>query len=382
MNLYYFQTNIICIVILLIIFVSIKNRTNTLPARSVAFNRLLIIIAVICISDILAWHFSGMHFSGARALNYISNIIFDAGITWAGFAWLNYVEIRIGIADKAGKKSQLLKAVPLVIMLLLLVTDPWTKLLFSIDEYNVYSRSGGIFIHWIISWFYLFYATAEVFERIRKSTSRAEKEQFTPMIWFVVPPIVAAIAQMFFYGVSSTQCGMTLAALIIALNFMIGEVSKDSLTGLNNRRAFETAVSERLQRGERNFTVLMCDVDKFKTINDTLGHSAGDIVLKRMSQALKRACANEYRSLILCRYGGDEFVVCGTNMPDTEIEKLISKIESNIDAINDEYGNELSFGISIGMASDVCSSYEEIKELVKKADTMMYEVKQKKKAER
>ena len=379
MNLYYVQTNLICLFILLIIYVTLRNRNGTLPARRIAFNNLLLTAAIVCVSDIFAWVFNGKESSAAGVILHISNIVNFAAITWSGYLWVNYVELRITDLSSIYryKSRRLINAIPLVIMLILLVTNPFTKLLFTIDESNNYTRANGIIIHWIVSWFYLIYATGEVIARVRRSKTRVEKEQFTPMLWFIVPPVVAAILQMFLFGLTTTQCGMTLAALIIAINFMVDEGSKDTLTGLNNRRALEISISERLQKSNTNLTVLMCDIDNFKSINDTLGHTTGDIVLKRMAGALKKACADENRDVFLCRYGGDEFVICSSDTDQDQIAAFISKLEKCIEAINSENRDDIApaFGISVGEATGVCMNYADAEALISAADARMYEVK-------
>ncbi len=379
MTKYYLQTNILCIFIVLIIYLSLKKRNDAVPARRRIFNQLLLIIALICVADIFAWYFNGLNIPGAKGILQVSNIIYDAAITWAGFAWLNYVNLRVRSVDYEYEKSKRILAIPLIIMILLLVSNPLTGWIFTIDETNTYARANGIVVHWIISWFYLLYATVVVCKVIREASSRAEKEQYVPMLWFIVPPVLAAVVQMLIYGATTTQCGMALAALIIAINYIVDEVSKDTLTGLNNRRALETTIIERLQRSNSKITILMCDIDKFKNINDTLGHTAGDWVLKGMAGALKTVCTIGNKRLFLCRYGGDEFVICGSDLEKDEIEQLKINIENAIATVNNDYSDELKFGISIGDATGNCSTYEDVEGLISLADGRMYEHKQSKK---
>jgi two-component system cell cycle response regulator len=89
---------------------------------------------------------------------------------------------------------------------------------------------------------------------------------------------------------------------------------KDALTGLFNRRYLESHVGTLVERARRSaapLSVLMADIDAFKSVNDTLGHSAGDSVLREFAQRLRRSI----RSVDLaCRLGGEEFIVV---MPDT-----------------------------------------------------------------
>ena len=374
--LYYFQTNIFCMMILFVIFLSVRSRKEALPARRAAFSRLLLIIGIICISDIFADSYVGQSGPEAGAVLQISNIVYYAAITWAGYAWLNYVEIRIKSLDYNHKKRKLLSSLPLIVILLLLITNPLTSFMFSVDENNIYARGDGVLLHWALSWFYLVYAAVEVVIGMNKASTKAEKEQLRPMLWFIVPPAVAAVVQMLFYGVTSTQCGMTLAAMIIAINFMAEEVLRDTLTGLNNRRALESTLIERLKKSSSKVTVLMCDIDKFKTINDTLGHAAGDFVLKRVAEVLKTVCTEWSSPLLLCRYGGDEFVVCGSDMDADEVSRLIAAIEDGIANVDVEYARCEGFGISIGQANGICSDYDDVAALISMADAVMYERKQ------
>lgn len=379
MQLYYFQTNIFCVLILIIVYLVLRNRSGTIPARKMVFGRLLLTIAVVCATDIFAWYFLGKEIQGARTILHISNAIYYAAITLAGYIWLCYVELRVKGPDFNFGKHRKITAIPLVIMLLIIATNHFTGILYSIDEHSVYSRADGVIIHWIISWFYLIYAAIEVILKIRKSSSKAEKNQFIPMIWFLVPPVIAAILQMFIFGITSTQSGMTLGVLIVTLNFMTDEVSKDTLTGLNNRKALETTMIEYLQRAATNVTVLMCDIDKFKSINDNFGHTAGDMALKRMAAALKKTCGETKKNLFLCRYGGDEFVFCAMDMEKEEVDELVKSIERNIESINSDYSADAHFGISVGTAAGICEKYEDIESLISIADKFMYEKKQAKK---
>ena len=85
-----------------------------------------------------------------------------------------------------------------------------------------------------------------------------------------------------------------------------GLASTDSLTGLSNRRCFDTDVDERQRRGDGPTAMLMIDVDHFKSFNDTHGHSVGDDVLRRVSDAIR---AQIRRNDVAYRYGGEEFAV-------------------------------------------------------------------------
>lgn len=91
-----------------------------------------------------------------------------------------------------------------------------------------------------------------------------------------------------------------------------GDARRDPLTGLPNRRAFEEAFAERMQSGEA-LCLAVCDVDRFKRVNDQFGHSVGDRVLRAIADALTAACPDHF----VGRYGGEEFIILfnGLDLP-------------------------------------------------------------------
>src|SRR6266478_1848234 len=92
----------------------------------------------------------------------------------------------------------------------------------------------------------------------------------------------------------------------------------DGLTGIKTRRFFWEAVSsewKRASRSGRPFSVVLIDLDKFKEVNDSLGHLEGDLVLARVGRLLEQKCR---QSNVVARYGGDEFVIL---MPETGVEQ-------------------------------------------------------------
>jgi len=149
----------------------------------------------------------------------------------------------------------------------------------------------------------------------------------------------------------------------------------DQLTGLANRRYFEKQLQDRLltaQRYGEKFSIIYMDLNKFKEVNDTLGHKAGDAVLKQSAQRIKsalRACD------LLARMGGDEFVsIVGEtkSVPECEIvaERIIKSFRQPMEVSN----NKLSIGVSLGIAMyPVHGEGEDL--LIKRADNAMYKAK-------
>lgn len=151
----------------------------------------------------------------------------------------------------------------------------------------------------------------------------------------------------------------------------------DPLTRLPNRTLFSDRLSQALQRAswhKRSVAVLFLDLDRFKNINDTLGHALGDLVLKNVSERLT-ACVREGDTV--ARLGGDEFVLVLDNLAQEEDTRLIAhKILSTLSSPFNVEGHEFFVTTSIGIAlyPNDGDTYES---LIKNADTAMYRAKEK-----
>jgi diguanylate cyclase (GGDEF)-like protein len=126
----------------------------------------------------------------------------------------------------------------------------------------------------------------------------------------------------------------------------------DELTGLLNRRGFETELSRALARARRaqeTGLLLMCDLNHFKAINDTYGHPAGDAILRAVGQTLKR---NTRESDYVARVGGDEFAVIMTNTPRAQSEQLARKLSTLVNGLSVRVqGREIPVSAGFGMTS-------------------------------
>ncbi|MDE3096310.1 MAG: GGDEF domain-containing protein [Chloroflexota bacterium] len=145
----------------------------------------------------------------------------------------------------------------------------------------------------------------------------------------------------------------------------------DKLTGLMNRAHFEKEAHRELRKtraGGAYVSVLFCDMDNLKRINDELGHDIGDRVLKQVGTTLRR-CLRP--SEFIGRYGGDEFVVVLPNLTrETAYERAEQLIEA-IRGINDGLPEDLHIGLSVGVATCPFDA-REYGMLVKLADQAMY----------
>jgi diguanylate cyclase (GGDEF)-like protein len=153
------------------------------------------------------------------------------------------------------------------------------------------------------------------------------------------------------------------------------EAHHDALTKLPNRAMFSDRLSYAIRHLNRHpsqrFSVLFIDLDRFKIINDTLGHHVGDLFLIEIAKRL-RACVRD--NDVLARLGGDEFVVLLDALKSDETEEVASRIISAIEQPYIIENNTLYSSASIGIA--VCSShYKSADEILRDADAAMYQAK-------
>ncbi|MEA3227770.1 MAG: diguanylate cyclase [Campylobacterota bacterium] len=153
--------------------------------------------------------------------------------------------------------------------------------------------------------------------------------------------------------------------------------STDPMTKLYNRRYFsETSenILELAKRNSSNLSVMMIDIDFFKNINDTYGHKFGDIVIIKLAEILRDSTRE---SDIVCRWGGEEFIVL---LPETDIDGVYTlATKLNIDTRNTTltYQNQpFKFTISIGISQVDTQKDKDIEVSINRADIALYEAKE------
>lgn len=158
-------------------------------------------------------------------------------------------------------------------------------------------------------------------------------------------------------------------------------VTKDTLTGLENRRSF----GERMERAfgrfsggrghgeehEKAISIVFCDIDHFKTINDRFGHAAGDAALKAVAEVLRNKERPEDSA---ARWGGEEFVLGFVGMNESEAIKRAEEIRTLIEGLEIVHdGKRIKITMSFGVTST--DKADSLTLAVKQADEALYEAK-------
>ncbi len=155
----------------------------------------------------------------------------------------------------------------------------------------------------------------------------------------------------------------------------------DALTGLPNRTLLFDRIQKAMvqcQRHGRNMAVLFLDLDDFKIVNDTLGHAAGDALLKDLAARLQDSIRTDD---LVARLAGDEFIIILNDVATLmDIEQVAAKIVSRLEESFTVGGSEVTVTASIGISIFPMHSYE-MDDLIRYADTAMYLAKQRGKSD-
>ncbi len=305
-------------------------------------------------------------------------------ITWLYFLvepvpmlfWLCYLDFYLHKSQKHLQRRFYYIPVFFVILIVLLA-DPFTHWVYFIDGNNSYRRGPLVPLVVFFNFFVLFITMVTAFIRKRDVGRRV----FISLVMFSLLPIAGNLLQFMLHGTVILWPTVAMAVIFLYIFLESQKDRKDYLTGLMNKQQMDDTIQNRLSSLDRKrpFTLVMIDLDDFKSINDTYGHKEGD-------RALVKAAELVYHSLRsvdkVARFGGDEFLVLLEEDQKEEVEKVISRLYEEIRFFNSReivpYAINLSCGYKIITRNENKSLYDYIHE----ADQDMYRNKRRRKESR
>ncbi len=374
----YLQVHLVPVIALIMVWVNM-GKTPSFTWRNRILRQTMILLALVMAINTMAWMTDGQTFPGARLILHIFNTLYFLTIELVTLLWFFYVYGVVENKEKAEMKFIILASVPMICMFAIMASNPWTKLIYAIDAENRYARGGGYLLHSGITAAYLLASSALALYRCRKENSEEKRRQYRWLAGFIVLPLCGAVLQILFYGTELILPLTTASLLLIHIYGQQNQVTRDSLTGLNNRRRLNQYLGELEAQswGEGLCYFVLMDVDKFKKINDTYGHVEGDVVLRQVADQMKKVFGAS-RSF-LARYGGDEFVIVLRDETKEQLEARILKLKDGVAMMSWADGRPWEISLSVGYASWEEAAVTNTQQLVETADSRMYEEKHKKK---
>ncbi len=363
---------IVMVILILTCFMSFDNTQDVRLMRRTFLSLLLVLL-----SDLFQWALDGREGSSITTLLYIDNTLYYVFQMVSVVVWNDYVHYRVLRKVKSRNVMIASSIVPLALVLVLIFTNPITHFIFTITKGNHYERGPLSNPLAFVVMGYLLYTSLWIMYMRRKEKLASIRREYMILAGFVVAPFVGAVIQLSAFGISLIWPLASISMLILYINRSQDEISIDALTGLNNRGSLDKYLLERINpESDERLTLILMDLDKFKTINDELGHDMGDVALREVSEIIRQSFSVGHN--FLARYGGDEFVVCIPQIDDPRmVDSYMKALKSNVESFNKKESFPIKISISCGMAFYPREDIHIPEDLLKAADNQMYLEKEK-----
>lgn len=362
--------SILSFIILTIILINAYNRSEKALLQNKMFMALIVINMFMLVLDWMAWTFNGLPGELHFYLNFGFNFLLYICAPAAPIMWAIYVHYQVFRDERRLKAASFVFIVIFVVNAALIILNSFTGWVFSIDHANIYHRGDYFYLHVVYCYAIITYSLCILLINRKK----LEKRYLIALLLFFIPPSIGILVQALFYGMSYNWIGMMLSILIIYINIQNRGLNTDHLTGIYNKRQFESHAKEKM-RNSHSFSAISLDLDAFKQINDTYGHDVGDEALKDAAAIIKKSIR---RNDFVARVGGDEFVVLLDLFNAVLLEETVNRIRANADIFNKTHNKSFSISFSMGYDTYDPSSKMGIDAFFSHVDKLMYEEKRKK----
>lgn len=367
------EVNVICFLSLFWILYRTKTFQDK-QTRNIIFARVIISATVLLFIDTILFFIDGKSGTFLYYLNWTLNCIYLILNGVVAYFWLSYVCYYIHGNKKSDAIVERCLAVPLAIFIIFVLSAPFNKLIFFINSENVFIEGSLYFIQAIITYgFFTYSSFIALLSLFRKRASSVHYHKYVIAFSFVLFPLSGGVFHMFFPEAKVVWQALSLGFLLVYIEFQFDLISRDALTGLNNRRAFDSRLNQfseiQISEGKTENYIFMIDINFFKKINDKYGHPEGDSALIKTAEILKEILGSS--NAFLCRYGGDEFAILNACTGE-EAGALRIKIYQKFEEEYQKHDREYRLSVSIGYAPIKGTSDNAVMSAVKLADSNLY----------
>ena len=296
------------------------------------------------IMEAFSFVLDGRVFPGARVLNYLINTYIFSANMLLPFFLLVYVDLCLyGRLDRIWKryKPQIIIG---IVMVAANVVNYFVPISYYITEGNVYERRPFSYAYYVVIIYY-FVTTFFLLRRFRREN---DARSFLRFGLFIVPVILGTGLQFLFYGLSLAWLSSAVGLVGLFMMQQNEMAYIDPLVGIYNRQYMDHILASWINR-DRSFVGAMLDIDRFKSINDTYGHTEGDKALKTLSNILKESCSGgEW----LFRFAGDEFIVLKQSEVPSGLDGFLEEVERRLAEVNQgkhPYQLSVSYGVDFSL---------------------------------
>ncbi|NCC16084.1 MAG: GGDEF domain-containing protein [Clostridia bacterium] len=369
------EMNILAFILFIVLLFDAKTSIQAQSNHKLLY-RLIFFIILTLGADILFYFMQNTAFQGAKIFKYIIIITYFFSATISAYYWLIFIlhEVRQPMQWKAS--SKFLYTLPLFLGAVMVLCSPFTHWIFFVNEKKQYIHGNLYFLQYLLIYGYIFTGAIVSFIKYKNEILLEKQIICFHLFLYSLLPLLGKGMDFLIPWVHAATPSIIISVIMLYVDRMKKEISLDSLTQLNNRRQFERYLIEITKHSlDKKVSLIFFDINSFKSINDTFGHTEGDKALIAVAQVLKSVFSNT--KAFLARYGGDEFAVILRN-DENEVRSSLKKIDASLAALsaNSPYTLSLSAGYSIYGEENATT----IETLIQAADKKMYCDKQEKKS--
>lgn len=373
---FYTEASLICVIILSTILVA-DRMYNTKQEKQVWFRRAIVAFMLYFISDAFWAAMLSGEFTVKRSYVVLVNLSNYILLGLMAYGLFMFIAASEKMPFRKDARIRRLIFLPVIISTLAISIAYVKNPLFWVNEQN---ELNNLYFPLMIAApsLYLWAGFGLSVRYAVKSVSKMDKRRFLAIGSIPVIVMAFGMIQVVVLNAPTFCFGCTVMWLFYYLENMQTMISVDDLTHLNNRGQINRYLEQIHYNKDIRVIIMMIDINKFKTINDTYGHAEGDRALVIVSEALRQTCEQIKASVFLGRYGGDEFTIVIKN-PEEDImpEQLVSMIRSILTQKKTE--NQLPYDLNVSIGYDLIrGSDDDANECLKRADKNLYIDKQRK----
>ena len=366
-NFYKFDLSIYAMLLLVVLQIIIWRHSYG-SSRSNRLCSIVVIATFIALGvEILSWIYEGDVSPNGRRMHRIYNTILYLQFSFPAVAWVLYFEYKTFGERHKTKVIVVSFVIVFFLAIILVVINHFNGMIFGFSPMNHFEKGPLGYLMAILAYGpVLFYVLSVIIRR-----KYADERIIKTVVTICIVPISAFPIQMNHLGLTIIWPSLTLVILVTYILFETDSLQKDDLTGLYTRKHLEKRVKYLLSK-KQEFSIVMIDLDRFKSVNDTYGHPVGDQVLKVVSSII---LSNVKRRDEAFRIGGDEFILLVQEDNKTGGISIGNRLKEEIRVFNRKEFLPFEISMTFGVYHSHSNTSETYSTIMTNVDKKMYEKK-------
>ncbi len=328
------------ILILAMLYSSKIRRSDTGHEEFRIFSAIAVLAMIACVVDLFVFYADGKPGIIWRIVGMFGNTYCFVANPLFISSWCLYEDLKLYHSMKRVRKIYTYAFIPAILLAIVAIINNIFPIIYTIDENNVYHRLPFSYVFYFVDLGYIFFSMFI----LKKYEERYGKVRFFPLHLMIGPVVLGCALQAIFYGVSLIWVSLAIGLTAIYMSEQNEFSYLDKLTGLYNRAYLDYRL-ESSGKSSGKLGGIMIDVDYFKKINDTFGHSVGDEALIDVARVITFAKPDK---AIATRFAGDEFILLVGNTSDKEMQGILRNIHDEVDLFNEAENRQYKLSLSLG----------------------------------